>query len=764
MAQDRAKLLLQQGITAAKAGQKNEAFQLLQQTVKLDPRNETAWLWLSSVARTDQERVFCLKQLLAINPQSDMAIKGLKALGVEAEAAKQQVAAPQSTVPLVSPEKLGNVQTALDELLRTYSPELYTPLEIEWVHKERNRYGEGAARRLKTSVYLAAAAGVILLLVLVGVLAVTVLSNDDNNVQQGARFPTFTPSFTPSITPTPTQIVNTPLPPGQSTPTAVPIQAGLARGNAQVNPTATLPYPPYNASIRTNIQPAVLALNAGNYQAAAQTAGQIRTSQQTVCYQEAYYYEALGLAGQGGRARLDQAEQILTEGINAQRDPGFDNTCQNSDLLRAGMCYIKFQKAIDDPNALDQEQLNQAISFCNTAHQNDPRLVPAAENLAHIYTSLGDTASLNNAFTAVEETLNADPSNRSNTVLLLTLADIEMARARYQQALAYIETALYVDPTLEIALQKRVEAHLLLAGQEAPGSQQQIIRYGIAATFAEYYLFYYPGSPAANILMAEARLREGNTDRALESINQVLNIEGELPATAGDTVRRAYTLRAEIYESRQDWENLLADLEQLRSLQPNNSLWITKQANTLLALARYGDALALIDALREDDSSTPDLTLAAAHILSRICTYEEGLECDYERVVEELLTDTFIASLPAESPQRLDAESYRLEADFALLREEDVDTDDEDAVAAHTAALEALRDQLLTVVTSRETAEDYYLLGRLYHELSQNRAAATAFEWVAYWNQFYSYPFAEQVTQALADARELAETETIEDS
>ena len=41
------KALLEEGITAAKAGQKERARQCLMQVVKADKNNEQAWLWLS---------------------------------------------------------------------------------------------------------------------------------------------------------------------------------------------------------------------------------------------------------------------------------------------------------------------------------------------------------------------------------------------------------------------------------------------------------------------------------------------------------------------------------------------------------------------------------------------------------------------------------------------------------------------------------------------------------------------------------------------
>src|SRR5688500_15941887 len=73
--------LLQQGIAASRAGQADEARRLFAQAIQLNPHNEMAWLWMSSVVQTDDQRIHCLRQVLAINPQNEFAIKGLTALG-----------------------------------------------------------------------------------------------------------------------------------------------------------------------------------------------------------------------------------------------------------------------------------------------------------------------------------------------------------------------------------------------------------------------------------------------------------------------------------------------------------------------------------------------------------------------------------------------------------------------------------------------------------------------------------------------------------
>lgn len=72
--------LLEQGIAAARAGDRARARQLLKQALQADQRSEQAWLWLSSVVDTDEERARCLQSVLAINPHNQLAQRGLDKL------------------------------------------------------------------------------------------------------------------------------------------------------------------------------------------------------------------------------------------------------------------------------------------------------------------------------------------------------------------------------------------------------------------------------------------------------------------------------------------------------------------------------------------------------------------------------------------------------------------------------------------------------------------------------------------------------------
>jgi tetratricopeptide (TPR) repeat protein len=76
--------LLKRGVVAAKAGRMEEARQVLLRVIEMDARNEQAWLWLSGVIESYQDRRVCLENVLAINPNNGHARSGLHWLDQQA--------------------------------------------------------------------------------------------------------------------------------------------------------------------------------------------------------------------------------------------------------------------------------------------------------------------------------------------------------------------------------------------------------------------------------------------------------------------------------------------------------------------------------------------------------------------------------------------------------------------------------------------------------------------------------------------------------
>ncbi len=72
--------LIDRSIAAYKKEDRGEASKLLAQVIKIDPNNERAWLQVSGLVSSAAERLFCIKRLLTINPENEVAKHGLALL------------------------------------------------------------------------------------------------------------------------------------------------------------------------------------------------------------------------------------------------------------------------------------------------------------------------------------------------------------------------------------------------------------------------------------------------------------------------------------------------------------------------------------------------------------------------------------------------------------------------------------------------------------------------------------------------------------
>jgi Tfp pilus assembly protein PilF len=75
--------LLQLGITAAKDGNKEGARVLLKQVLDMNKKNDRAWVWLASVAESNQQRRQYLETALKYNPQNEQAQKALQKISAK---------------------------------------------------------------------------------------------------------------------------------------------------------------------------------------------------------------------------------------------------------------------------------------------------------------------------------------------------------------------------------------------------------------------------------------------------------------------------------------------------------------------------------------------------------------------------------------------------------------------------------------------------------------------------------------------------------
>jgi len=94
MAQGQIQLLLAQAQQAKQSGDNNRARAILSQAIKAEPRNEEAWLLLAEVAEKKEHSIYCLEQVLKLNPVNMEAVERLNALKL--------LSAPAAPLPLTT--------------------------------------------------------------------------------------------------------------------------------------------------------------------------------------------------------------------------------------------------------------------------------------------------------------------------------------------------------------------------------------------------------------------------------------------------------------------------------------------------------------------------------------------------------------------------------------------------------------------------------------------------------------------------------------
>src|SRR5512146_1966611 len=93
---------LRQAVAAVQAGDRAAGRRLLAEVIRGDPRNETAWLWMSAVTDSDAQRRACLERVLAINPANPAAQQGLARLRRRQERPSTPgPAVPQAAQPIL---------------------------------------------------------------------------------------------------------------------------------------------------------------------------------------------------------------------------------------------------------------------------------------------------------------------------------------------------------------------------------------------------------------------------------------------------------------------------------------------------------------------------------------------------------------------------------------------------------------------------------------------------------------------------------------
>lgn len=110
----RARELRNQGIALIRNGDRANGQELLIQSLELNPQDEYAWIWLASVADTDEERRFCLHKVLEIDPQNEAARRGLASMGLApAPTPSAMTALAPAAAPVSAPQHASATSTHL---------------------------------------------------------------------------------------------------------------------------------------------------------------------------------------------------------------------------------------------------------------------------------------------------------------------------------------------------------------------------------------------------------------------------------------------------------------------------------------------------------------------------------------------------------------------------------------------------------------------------------------------------------------------------
>ena len=103
---------LTDGIAAAQDGKRAEARELLLRVVQIDENNGEAWLWLSRVVTTLEDREVCFENVLALDPENEAAQRGLAEVRAQIEATPE--IEPESALPHLEVEPAPETKIAFD--------------------------------------------------------------------------------------------------------------------------------------------------------------------------------------------------------------------------------------------------------------------------------------------------------------------------------------------------------------------------------------------------------------------------------------------------------------------------------------------------------------------------------------------------------------------------------------------------------------------------------------------------------------------------
>ncbi|HYO87234.1 MAG TPA: hypothetical protein VER79_01230, partial [Candidatus Limnocylindrales bacterium] len=587
-------------------------------------------------------------------------------------------------------------QAQADALMRTYTASPETP-PMQWVQKSRGRAGERDAAVLRLQL-IAAAAGVLAVLVILG----GVLLTTNEGVRAIVFAPTATFTSTPTVTPTPTPgLTPTPsaVPRLPATPTLVP-PVYMTPANLYALPQATAIYP---AVLDKPLEEAIAAFDRGEGEAALPTFSAERRLTDTEYRAQPYYYEVRALIAQDA---LSDARALLEEAEG--REIGRTTNTEKA-LLQSAFAQLAWAEA---RQALSENQRGRARTSGDEATERATRALELDARLAEPYLVLSQVYGQNRDFDAAIEILDRGLDKDllpSNVELLVEKGRVYFDQREYDLADAQAALALYVDPRTAAAHELRIAASF---AQNEPGR---------AVLQAQDYLHYLPGSAQAWRLLGDARRAEGNDDLALVAYSQAL--AGEYPVVE----REVLLARAELFASHGRWDQAREDLTSALQLGDEPAVRAQRMiaayhAGNFGVAAGDADALVGTNALPE-----PELNLWKARILVDGANGETAAYRQALNLLAPLLDPE--SSLPAS--QRATAAEYMARAHLGS-------GDAETALGFVDQALAA-----------NETPARHLVRGLIFEALDNPEAARQEFDWVLTWGDIVPLAVSQQAAERL---------------
>lgn len=597
-----------------------------------------------------------------------------------------------------------------ETIVNAYIAEPPPPEGVEWTKKDQNRAGENeiVLVRIATATGLMTFIGVPLMIISIILwntpFVQALISGQDTGPFLRTLTPTNTPPTTPTNTPgfTPTSSVTpSPLPADGSAPTPSPtptVLDFLARGNPDINfVVPTEMSVPGNVDIRA-VNDGLVLINEGQYEVAIAT---LATERELSAFNaQVYYAEALALAQNG---ELEAALSLLEEGRQERQADARAREDSTADALLNG-AFAEVYLALGLSEQARGATGLAAQNF-NRAEQNAREAIEILPDWAAPHLALIDSHILRRnypaALNAIDEAQAVD-ALRDDVRLIVRRGEVFFAQEDYDAAAYQAFLALWADPISAAAHDLRTRVAL---AQQNPS---------LATLYAQTYLYYHPLVVAGWTMLGEARMMEDNVNLAIEAYTQAI-VVGE--NTTQPLAIDAYLARADIYESRGQFAQALADVTAAANATDNPDLR-RRQMYLTFEAGQYTEARQLAGDYAEADIITPgESGLIQARAL--LALQETPTEGDYAEAAR--LIDANFASIPTELQPLANTVRAR-----AYLAQDNPDT---------------ARSHITTAInTGGETAERRFLLGQIEEAQANYAQAVLAYERVLVLDRLVGVP------------------------